>query len=208
MIHEAGLPAAIPETFKLPAWQLTPLADHGPYFLMAKPHPETLLPMPCQHCGGGLSLLGVFPWCETLGMRIWQCLDCLHTSFGNHHIEWLAQDDLNQEAPDHVHHYLHAEQISSVPGHQHCHQNPWLKDWFQDGGFLAEKQPEPHLIQVRGWSSSYFSALDLRAKHKPRSSSLLLQLDGENIDIRFAGLLKYYYCPLSKKTLLDHEPKP
>lgn len=208
MIQEAALANTLPETFKLKAWEMGPFAAKGPYFILGKPHPETALPMPCGHCGGGLTLLGAFPWDDSMGMRVWQCLDCLHASFGNHHIEWIDMTKLQNETPEHAHHFLDAQPICSLPGHQHTHQNPWLKDWYQDGGQLPEKQPEPLIIQVRGWSASYFSALDLRAKRKPRSSSLLLQLDGEYIDSRFAGLMKYYYCPLSHKTLLDHEPKP
>jgi hypothetical protein len=208
MIYEASLNAPIPDAFKIPAWRLSKCSSPARFYLMGIPPLGVDLPMPCQHCGGGLSLLGTFPWDDCKGLRVWQCLDCLHTSFGNHHIEWLSHEVLQQQPPVEVQCFLQEEQIWSTPGHQHCHQNPWLREWYQDGGQLPEKQPEPNQIQVQGWSSSYFAAIDLRAKVFQRSSTLLLQLDGSNIDKQFSGMLKYYHCPLSQKTLLDHEPKP
>lgn len=208
MIYEEGRSAPIPDAFKIPAWRLNPSPSPTLYYLMAKSPIYIAAPLPCMHCGGALSLLGAFPWDTAMGLRLWQCLDCLHASFGNHHIEWLCLNELYQQQPTEVQCYLQEEQFWSTPGHQHCHQNPWLREWYQDGGQLPEKQPAPNQIQVKGWSSSYFAAIDLRANVAQHSSALLLQLDGINIDKQFSGLLKYYHCPFSQKTLLDHEPKP
>ncbi len=206
MIFETNLPSPIPASFYMPSRTLLPL-QHGEslFFLAQASSQDHHRQMPCSHCGVHPPLVGAFPLTKGLGFLLWQCPECLHYPRGSHAIEVVSIDTLKAESPHIVKAWLSVDRGWSLPGMHHRHQNPWLNKWIEDGGFVSSRSPIPGVIQIGGWSSSLYCALDPCVNKKPRSSSLMLQLDSENIDTEHHGLLKYYYCHVIKKTVLDYE---
>jgi hypothetical protein len=206
MIFDSNLPEPIPHSFHMPCSVLIRTESATSPFYLAEPRSILLeRPVPCYHCGGHLLLIGAFALNKGHGLRLWQCPECLYCPDGNHYIEIIQIDRLRAQVPTHVKDWLDVKRLWSLPGLHHRYQNMWLNRWIEDGGFITAKEPKPGIVQIKGWSSSLYAALDPAVTEKPKSSRLLIQLDASSIDSSRLGLIKYYYSNILNKTILDYE---